>query len=197
MSSRHRVIRLAPSRALMVAACLASLCGLVACDSPTAPIKPTAAGPASATSTSQPVSSPAATSAPATVSAPATGATATRPPAPSTPASTPAPTTSPANSTATVVVTYSGWNTVSAEAEVAAFVQNVDTNDGQCTLTMTSGAITRTASKPATADVSTTQCGTVAIPGAQLTPGQWTAVISFASSRGGGAAAPVQIQVGG
>jgi len=85
---------------------------------------------------------------------------------------------------------------VSAEAEVAAFVQNVDTNDGQCTLTMTSGTTIRTASKPATADANTTQCGTVAILGAQLTPGPWTAVISFTSSRGAGAAAPVQIQVG-
>jgi ABC-type molybdate transport system substrate-binding protein len=95
----------------------------------------------------------------------------------------------------TLVVTYSGWNTVANDAEVAAYVQSLQPAGGNCTLTMTLAGTTRTASKAASTDVSTTQCGTVAIPAGQLSTGTWTATVSYKSATASGVSAPVTIQV--
>ena len=93
------------------------------------------------------------------------------------------------------MLTYAGWNASAADAEVAAYVQGLEPAGGNCTLTMVRDAITRTSSKPSTADVSTTQCGTIAIPGSQLSSGQWTATVNYSSSAAAGTSTPVMIEV--
>jgi hypothetical protein len=107
----------------------------------------------------------------------------------------PPPVSSSAARTASIVVTYAGWNASAADAEAAAYVQALEPAGGTCTLTMTRGSITRTSSKSSTSDVSTTQCGTISIPGAQLSSGQWTATVSYSSNAAVGTSTPVTIEV--
>jgi hypothetical protein len=94
-----------------------------------------------------------------------------------------------------LVITYAGWNATEKAAEVAAYVSKVLTTPGRCTLTMTMNGTARTSTNNTVPDVTTTQCGTMTIPGSQLTAGSWSAVVTFASAGISGTAAPISIEV--
>ena len=66
---------------------------------------------------------------------------------------------------------------------------------GTCTLTATKGGVTVTGSGPATPDATTTSCGTVGIPRAQLSTGTWTATLTYSTGTASVSAAPVQVEV--
>ena len=110
------------------------------------------------------------------------------------PSTSPAP-TSGARREATVQITYSGWNPGSSVVEIGGFVPQLVEEGGSCTLTLTQGAASASASREATPDVSTTACGELTVPGDQLAPGTWSAVLSYESDRSSGASEPVEVQI--
>lgn len=181
--------------AALVAAAL--VCTLPACT----------AGPA----VTAPPASPTPAATPVDTTAPTATATAT-PPAPSTPATPTTPTVAPAQPTATatpsatatatarplrpvqVVVTYSGTDAHTGDVGVAGYVGGVE-DGGTCTLTLSSGGTSVTATQAALADVSTTTCGTMTVARAKLHPGTWTAVLRYRSPLSEGSSAPVSVVV--
>lgn len=101
----------------------------------------------------------------------------------------------PAADDVPVLVTYAGWDPASSSVEVSGIVDVVVESDGTCTATLTSGDRTVTASGPATPDVTTTACGSVFVAGAELAPGTWSAVLTFASATSSGESEPVEVEV--
>lgn len=98
-------------------------------------------------------------------------------------------------SNASVIVTFHGWNANAQEAEVGGYVADVIESGGTCTLTLTHDAARVVASSTATPDATTTACGAVTVPGAQLGAGTWQAVLTYQSPKHAGSAAPVAITV--
>jgi hypothetical protein len=96
---------------------------------------------------------------------------------------------------AAVQITYYGWNPGSAVVELGGFVHSLVEDGGTCTLTLTQGAATATASREATPNVTSTACGELVVPGDQLAPGAWSAVLSYESADSQGASEPVEVQV--
>lgn len=98
-------------------------------------------------------------------------------------------------SAATLVVTYSGWNTDTSAVEVGGFVPGISESGGSCTLTLTKGGETATATAPVDAEPSQTTCGALAVPGSELAPGTWSAVVTFDSSGSHAESAAVEVAV--
>ncbi|GAA4745667.1 hypothetical protein GCM10023328_29860 [Modestobacter marinus] len=96
---------------------------------------------------------------------------------------------------ATVVVTYSGWVDDTAAVELGAYVAGVVESGGRCTLTLTSGSATATTEVTAEPDASSTSCPTMAVPGAELAPGSWQAVVAYESASASGRSTPVTVAV--
>ena len=151
-------------------------------------------------------SAPAEHSASSTTAAPRTSATAGLSPGeygapvdPSAPnptgVATDVPATNSARPDASIFITYSGWDAGNRVVEVDGYVQQVVEDGGTCTLTLTKGGASATASRPATADVSSTSCGALTVPADQLSSGTWSAVVSYASSTSQGSSAPLDVQV--
>ena len=86
---------------------------------------------------------------------------------------------------ASVVVTYAEWEEGASTVEVGAYVGVVE-EGGTCTLILTHGSVTRTSELPALPDVSTTSCSGFQVPGADLSPGIWEAVVSYESATSAG-----------
>jgi len=114
--------------------------------------------------------------------------------APSTAPSTRPATTRPV-STVRIFLSFHDWSAAQQVAEVGANVEDKVIRDGSCTLTMRRGSLTRTASHKATITPSSTSCGVLTIPGAELSPGAWTAVVTFTSPSATGSSDPVTITV--
>jgi len=96
---------------------------------------------------------------------------------------------------ASVIISYADWGTASASVEVNAFVGGLVEDGGTCTLELTRGTDSRTVSAAATADASTTICDLLAVPGDQLSTGQWKAVVTYTSTTATGASDAVEVAV--
>ena len=94
-----------------------------------------------------------------------------------------------------VLITYAGWDPSSSAVEVSGIVDRVVDAGGTCTVTLTSGGRSVTASGPATPDVTTTACGSVYVPGAELSGGTWSAVLNFSSDASEGTSDAVEVEV--
>lgn len=110
--------------------------------------------------------------------------------APSTPASS-----TPPKSTVTVFVTFHDWIAADRVAEVDSLVPNKVIANAVCTLRMTRGTLSRTATRKATVAPSSTSCGALTIPGSKLSPGDWTAVVTVTAPTATGSSDPVIITV--
>ena len=146
------------------------------------------------------------TAAPTTTTAPVTGA-----PSPSsdevvstgTPVDTEPPTsvatdppmTPDPGSDVAVQITYSGWDAGTQSVEVDGYVADVAESGGTCTLTLTQGGTSVTASVQANREPSVTSCSGARIDRAQLSPGTWAAVLSYDSATSRGASSPAQVAV--
>ena len=161
-----RVAGLTAAIATMTTACGGSFSG--------AHVASQSASASSASSAS--VASVAATAAPGTYGAPV------NPSLPNpTNVATDAPVTATPGRNATVVMTYSGWTDATASVEVGALVSGVVESGGTCTLTLTSGVRTATATTRAEPDASSTSCPVLAIRRSELSPGTWSAVVNYKS----------------
>lgn len=104
------------------------------------------------------------------------------------------PTTPPGTDTASVLITYASWEDSSSSVEVGAYAALVEPA-ATCTLTLTQGSITRTQTIDALTDVSTMSCGGFQVARSELTPGTWTAVVTYGSATSSGTSAPVEVTV--
>ena len=128
---------------------------------------------------------PAASSTPAASESSAPSPTPTAPPATDDPESTDpatdAPVTTPApNTTVPVFVTNALWIPETSTLEVGAYAA-VTGEEGSCTLLLTHGAETLTATATTVPDVQTTSCGYLAIVETGITPGTWTVQVEYTS----------------
>ncbi|MGY1773911.1 hypothetical protein [Blastococcus sp. SYSU D00813] len=96
---------------------------------------------------------------------------------------------------ADVVLSYADWDAASASVHVNAFLGGLLEDGGTCTLTLTQGGESRTASASGVADVSTTICGLLEVPGSGLAPGAWSAVVTYDSPTTRGASDAVEVTV--
>ncbi|HEV7189313.1 MAG TPA: hypothetical protein VGN28_15585 [Blastococcus sp.] len=94
-----------------------------------------------------------------------------------------------------VFITYSGWVPATRSVEVGGYVSGVIESDGICTLTLSRAGRSVSASKPGEVDASSTSCGGLSIPAAQVSSGTWTAVVTYASAASHATSAPVQVKV--
>ena len=95
-----------------------------------------------------------------------------------------------------VHITYKGWEDATGSVEVGAYVEGLVEDGGTCTLILTQGGTEVTASASGLADASTTSCGAgLSVPGAELTPGTWTAVVDYESSTSSGSSDSVEVEV--
>jgi hypothetical protein len=94
-----------------------------------------------------------------------------------------------------IVLTYSGFTTASMAVEVDGYVPGIVEDGGTCTLTLTHGSESLTASVPGTANVKHTACGGAAVPRERLSPGTWTAVLSYESAGSRGSSEPARVVV--
>lgn len=141
-------------------------------------------------------SSPLSTAAPGTYGTPLD----TSAPDPTEFATDPAPTAAPtpseeARGDAVVQITYYGWNPGSSVVELAGFVPSLVETGGTCTLTLTQGTASATATREATSNVTSTSCGELVVPGDELAPGAWSAVLAYESADSAGTSAAVEVLV--
>ena len=94
-----------------------------------------------------------------------------------------------------IFLTFAGWEDDSGAVTVRGYLQGVVEDDGICTLTLTNGERSVTATKSGTSNVTDTSCGNVSIAGSKLSPGSWKAVLSYASSTSSGSSEPVDVDV--
>ena len=96
-----------------------------------------------------------------------------------------------------VVVTRAAWDASSMQVSANAIIPDAVVSGGTCRLTLTMGSHLATTSRTATATADSTQCGVLTFPGSQLTPGTWTAVVTFTAPTAAGTSSPVPVTVTG
>ncbi|MFE4464974.1 hypothetical protein ACFRCR_07610 [Oerskovia sp. NPDC056781] len=133
---------------------------------------------------------------------PGPGPSSPAPPAPSTPSpsptSAPAPSTSPGPAKPTVgsidvMISNSTWDPA-AGVVVRGFADTVDT-EATCTLELSLSGVVRTVTSEALEGPTTMSCGELIVSSAEVSPGDWTAVLSYESTTAWGASAPVVVTV--
>jgi hypothetical protein len=94
-----------------------------------------------------------------------------------------------------VVLSYADWDATGQQVEASGFVAEQVENDGTCTLTLTRGSVTLATNNPGQADATTTNCGLLTVPVAQLSAGTWEATLSYQSSGSRGTSQPMTVTV--
>jgi hypothetical protein len=108
---------------------------------------------------------------------------------------TDAPVTVAPSTASRISIVYSEWNATSRAVEIGGFLGGVVESDGTCTVTLTQGSTSVDASLPGTPDATSTSCAGLAVPGTELAPGPWTAVLTYESSTSRGESRTVEVQV--
>ncbi|NMM17462.1 MAG: hypothetical protein HHJ14_10105 [Cellulomonas sp.] len=116
------------------------------------------------------------------------------PPTPTVTAAAPAPPAKTEKRKVDVVVTYADWSAADSVVEAGAYATVVE-EPGSCTLKLTSGGRSVTASITALTDASTMSCGGLRVPRDKLSSGTWTAVVIYESATSVGMSAPVEVVV--
>lgn len=97
---------------------------------------------------------------------------------------------------ATVNVSLTRYGTEGGSFVAAAVIAGVVESTGTCTMTLTSGATTLTASGAGAPSATTTDCAAgLAIPLSSLSSGTWTLVISYDSAGFAGSSSPEQVTI--
>lgn len=95
---------------------------------------------------------------------------------------------------AAVFITFGGYD-ASAGVEVAGYVADRVETGGTCVLTLTGGRRALSVSASAVPDARTTVCGTLTVPGEQVSEGTWEAVLSYRSAHAAGSSEPLLVEV--
>lgn len=91
-----------------------------------------------------------------------------------------------------VIASYGQTNTA---VEVSARVPGVLEESGTCTLTLAKGSVKVVGSRTASPNVSEMSCGFISIARSKLSAGNWSATVSYSSSKARGTSSPVNIEV--
>lgn len=75
------------------------------------------------------------------------------------------------------------------------FVDGIIESDGRCTLTMEKDGTTVDTAKNSLQNAQSTSCGQMTMSYTKLTPGKWTAILSYSSSASKGSSDPVVVEV--
>jgi hypothetical protein len=162
------------------------LIGLAACSGGSAGEEEQAATGGSASSVASP-SSGAPASAAATTSPSAVGTVPDRDGAVATDAARPTATD--------VVLSYLVWDGAAGAVLAGGYVSPVVEDGGTCTLELSRDGESVSASSTALPDASTTSCGELRVPGGELEPGEWSAVLTYESDTASGTSEPLDVQV--
>jgi hypothetical protein len=93
--------------------------------------------------------------------------------------------TTPKPDPADAVMSYAGVDVDGTQVSAAGYVQGLLENGGACTFTFTGLGDPVSVASEGIADSSTTSCGTVSVPIAQLPSGTWTVTLSYTSAAAG------------
>jgi hypothetical protein len=94
-----------------------------------------------------------------------------------------------------VVLSFVGWDRTTAAVQAGGYLSPIVESGGTCTLELTKGDRTVSARSSAEPDATTTACGNLSVPRAQLTAGSWSAVLRYSSPRTRGSSAPTTVEV--
>lgn len=97
---------------------------------------------------------------------------------------------------ADVRITYALADEAAGHVAVAAMVVAVLEDGGECRLTLERSGRTAVTTSEGLADVTTTTCGQMVVPFAELAPGEWTATVDYRTPGGelvGSAATTVEV----
>lgn len=92
---------------------------------------------------------------------------------------------SPEPDPADAVMSFAGVDVDGTQVSAAGYVQGLLENGGSCTFTFTGLGDPVTVTSEGVADSSTTSCGTVSVPIAQLPSGSWSVTLSYTSAAAG------------
>ena len=107
----------------------------------------------------------------------------------------PAATDGPRPQATDVVLARAAFDEESGSVRGSGYVSPVVETGGTCTLELTRDGRTVSVSGPAEPDASTTVCGGLAVPGDQVGPGRWEAVLRYRSANTSGESAPLDVEV--
>ncbi|WP_091555484.1 hypothetical protein [Klenkia taihuensis] len=82
--------------------------------------------------------------------------------------------------------TYASYDVSGAQVEAGAFIPEVIETGGTCTLVLNLGEVSAQARSAAVPDASSTSCGALSIPAADLGTGAWDGFISYESATSNG-----------
>lgn len=93
-----------------------------------------------------------------------------------------------------VMLTYAKFDQARGTVQASGFVAGIIEDGGRCTLTLTQGARTVTATSTAAADATTTTCGRLETPPG-IAAGTWNAVLTYESAHARGASRSMEVTV--
>ncbi|MQA33271.1 hypothetical protein [Modestobacter roseus] len=125
----------------------------------------------------------------------AAAATPSPPPGAVTDDDAPVATDAPRPSATDVAISYLVWDGAEGEVLASGWVSPVIEDGGTCTLELTRDGETATTTSAAFADATTTSCGQLTVPGAELRAGEWTGVISYRSGTSTGRSPALSVEV--
>jgi hypothetical protein len=108
---------------------------------------------------------------------------------------TDAPVTAEPGPSLPLVVTFADWDAAAGVVEAAGYVSGVAESGGTCTLTLTRGGSSVTATSAAEPDRSATSCFGLTVPGDRLGSGTWSAVLSYESPASQAESSATEVQV--
>lgn len=111
------------------------------------------------------------------------------------PAPTPPPTSGGSGKTVSPVINYWTVKPVTGDTEFSGYVGGVFEDGGTCTITLVKDGVTVSESSTGMANATNTTCGTITVAKAKLTPGKWSATLSYKSATASGTSAAQQIAV--
>ena len=94
-----------------------------------------------------------------------------------------------------VVLARAGFDGEAEAVRGSGYVSPVVESGGTCTLELTRDGRTVAVSGPAEPDATTTVCGDLAVPAAEVGPGEWRAVLRYRSAGTSGASEPLVVEV--
>jgi hypothetical protein len=94
-----------------------------------------------------------------------------------------------------VAPTYSGWDPPSSGVVVGGIVTGVIEDGGTCTVTLTRDGLTAEGSSAGVPDARNSSCGEIRVPGAALSSGEWSAVLTYRSATSSGESASFPVVV--
>lgn len=94
-----------------------------------------------------------------------------------------------------MTLVYAGRPEGAPAYQLSGVVTDVIEDGGTCTFTLRKGAVAIQRQQPGAADATSTSCGTVEVPAAELSAGTWDASLTYTSATGTGSSATSKVVV--